>query len=321
MEQCRGGCSHEMVNSPATAATMAYPTLEEEEEERRSSGDGHGNDHDDEQRRRHRHADANNDDANQHVDHRHRTEIERESHGSSPRPVSASSCPVEQQRDVVHDDDEPCTDRTDHHNHQHHHHHLTSTIHNRDFAHSYRAVPEECKSAPSQSSGATTSFDCVSSVESTERKPNARQRPRKQSQPRKVTWNQDFLDDDSFEELGGGAEEQHHDVTKEEETSPDDESAKSAEKQLDEMKERYRLQLTKRNLLKCRLCPDDAPARGAVCQPYHTKASLTLHKLWRHEKRKRALNPTIEDHPSSQVSSSITLKATVFTNPEYVYNR
>ena len=64
MEQCRGGCSHEMVNSPATAATMAYPTLEEEEEERRSSGDGHGNDHDDEQRRRHRHADANNDDAN-----------------------------------------------------------------------------------------------------------------------------------------------------------------------------------------------------------------------------------------------------------------
>lgn len=29
MEQCRGGCSNEMVNSPATAATMAYPTEEE----------------------------------------------------------------------------------------------------------------------------------------------------------------------------------------------------------------------------------------------------------------------------------------------------
>lgn len=305
MEQCRGGCSHEMVNSPATAATMAYPTLEEEE--RRSSGDGHGHDH--EQRRRHRHA---NDDANH--DH-HRTEIQRRDHGSSRAVVSASSCPVEQQHDVVHDD-EPCTGCTNHHNH--HHHHLTSTILNRDFAHSYRAVPEECN-APSRSTGATTSFDCVLPVENVERKPNARQRPRKQSQPRKVTWNQDFVDDDSFEELGGGAEEQQQ-ATEKEEASPE-ESAKPAEKQLDELKERYRLQLTKRNLLKCRLCPDDAPARGAVCQPYHTKASLTLHKLWRHEKRKRSLNTTPEDRPLSQVSSSITLKATVFTNPEYVYNR
>ncbi|KAI4489913.1 hypothetical protein M0804_004095 [Polistes exclamans] len=36
MEQCRGGCSHEMVKSPATAATMAYPL--EEERRRRSRG-------------------------------------------------------------------------------------------------------------------------------------------------------------------------------------------------------------------------------------------------------------------------------------------
>lgn len=147
-----------------------------------------------------------------------------------------------------------------------------------------------------------------------------RQRSRKQSQPRKVTWNQDF--DDSFEESGEGAEEQakKEEIEEEEKASPEA-SKKSPEKQLDELKERYRLQLTKRNLLKCRLCPDDAPARGTVCQPYHTKASLTLHKLWRHDKRKRSLNTTPEDRPLSQVSSSITLKATVFTNPEYVYNR
>lgn len=38
MEQCRGGCSHEMVKSPATAATMAYPMEEEKRSYSRISG-------------------------------------------------------------------------------------------------------------------------------------------------------------------------------------------------------------------------------------------------------------------------------------------
>lgn len=49
MEQCRGGCSHEMVKSPATATTMAYPTEEEKRSYRRAddvNGDGDVN-HDD----------------------------------------------------------------------------------------------------------------------------------------------------------------------------------------------------------------------------------------------------------------------------------
>lgn len=316
MEQCRGGCSHEMVNSPATAATMAYPSLEEE---RRSSGHG----------QRHANHDAYHDDD---VDHR-RT-VESRDHGSfSRRPVSAPPpCPAVEQHHVVHD--EPCTGCTNLH------HHLTSTILNRDFAHSYRPNADGCNASPFQSAGATTSFDRVWPVEESvqRKKPNERQRSRKQSQPRKITWSQEFEDEDLIEGSSEGEEEkqrqrQELEMQGQLEEKEGDEEAASAEgsapkpieKQLDELKERYqRLQLTKRNLLKCRLCPDDAPARGHVCLPYHTKASLTLHKLWRHEGRRKKTSNSVpkSDRPvSQQVSSSITLKATVFTNPEYVYNR
>lgn len=320
MEQCRGGCSHEMVNSPATAATMAYPSLEEE---RRSSGQRHAN-----------HDTYHDDDDDDDVDHR-RT-VESRDHGSfSRRPVSAPPpCPAVEQHHVVHD--EPCTGCTNLH------HHLTSTVLNRDFAHSYRLNADGCNASPSQSAGAaTTSLDRVwPAVEEVvqRKKPNERQRSRKQSQPRKITWSQEFEDEDLMEG-GSGGEEERQEWGQElvmrgqrEEKDGDEEAAsaggsatKPIEKQLDELKERYqRLQLTKRNLLKCRLCPDDAPARGHVCLPYHTKASLTLHKLWRHEaRRKKTSNSAPKPDPpvSQQVSSSITLKATVFTNPEYVYNR
>lgn len=305
-----------MVNSPATAATMAYPSLEEE---RRSSGHG----------QRHANHDAYHDDD---VDHR-RT-VESRDHGSfSRRPVSAPPpCPAVEQHHVVHD--EPCTGCTNLH------HHLTSTILNRDFAHSYRPNADGCNASPFQSAGATTSFDRVWPVEESvqRKKPNERQRSRKQSQPRKITWSQEFEDEDLIEGSSEGEEEkqrqrQELEMQGQREEKEGDEEAASAEgsapkpieKQLDELKERYqRLQLTKRNLLKCRLCPDDAPARGHVCLPYHTKASLTLHKLWRHEGRRKKTSNSVpkSDRPvSQQVSSSITLKATVFTNPEYVYNR
>lgn len=34
--------------------------------------------------------------------------------------------------------------------------------------------------------------------------------------------------------------------------------------------------------LRCYLCPNNASARALTRKPYHTKASLTLHTLWRH---------------------------------------
>ncbi|KOC59794.1 hypothetical protein WH47_09775 [Habropoda laboriosa] len=271
MEQCRGGCSHEMVNSPATAATMAYPTLEEE---RRSSGNV-CYDHD--QRRRRHHDDHDDDDYTSiNVDHQSR-------------------------RNVVDDDVhiEPCSGCSTSDS--------TATVLNRDFAHSYRAVPEA-----SEGQSAREPSEWRWPIDS-QRKPNER-RSRKQSQPRKVTWNQEFEDDDlvnnsDLNKLEKRQEESCHRPRYQQQTH-----------RLNELKKRCRRrQLERRRSFKCRLCPDDSPARGSVCRPYHTKASLALHKLWRHGSRCKR-TPTKKDRPVSQVSS-ITLKATVFTSPGYGYHR
>ncbi|OAD59347.1 Protein charlatan [Eufriesea mexicana] len=270
---------HEMVNSPATAATMAYPTLEEE---RRSSGHEHGHDHD--HRRRHRHHDAN------HVDHE--TEKQSRDHDSF-RAVCASS--VEQHGDRhVH---EPCTGCSSRDS--------TATVLNRDFAHSYRAVPEA-----SEGQSAREPSECPWSANS-QRKPNER-RSRKQSQPRKVTWNQEFEDEDLLSSEGYKQDKRQEETI----SRPGKQTVR-----LIELKNRYRRQLTRRRLLKCRLCPDESPARGSICRPYHTKASLALHKLWRHDRLKKSPKNWVPKDDSLSQVSSITLKATVFTSPGYGYHR
>ncbi|XP_071573036.1 uncharacterized protein Chn isoform X2 [Temnothorax nylanderi] len=74
-------------------------------------------------------------------------------------------------------------------------------------------------------------------------------------------------------------------------------------------------------VFKCHLCPKYAPARGKTHRPYHSRASLTLHMLWRHKRGSwAAKNQAIRDNLASTVSS-VTLKATFFTNPNYRYNR
>lgn len=262
MEQCRGGCSHEMVNSPATAATMAYPTLEEE---RRRSSD-HGDDH------------------NVYGHPR----ISGRDHGGAhghhgDRGVEPPICCSRDSRPSI----------------------GTATILNRDFACSYRAVSEA-----TEGQAAREPCECPWLTES-QRKPNER-RSRKQSQPRKVTWNQEFEDDDPVAPDGKRQEDVEEEPT-----------FRSGRKFgcSNELRKRFVRRLAEQRLLKCRLCPGDSPARGSVCRPYHTRASLALHKLWRHGRRKRTLNSSAtKDRPASQVSS-ITLKATVFTSPSYGYHR
>ncbi|CAK9813844.1 Protein charlatan [Anthophora quadrimaculata] len=172
----------------------------------------------------------------------------------------------------------------------------------------YRAVPEA-----SEGQSAREPSEYLSTL-NTERKPNER-RSRKQSQPRKVIWNQEFEDDD----LVGST-----DVSKQEYRQDEANSSWPRNQQivrLNELKNRYRHRLDRRRLFKCRLCPDDSPARGSICKLYHTMASLMLHKLWRHNRSKRTLKKcATKDRPVSQVSS-ITLKATVFTSPGYGYHR
>ncbi|XP_015440107.1 PREDICTED: zinc finger protein 335 [Dufourea novaeangliae] len=139
-----------------------------------------------------------------------------------------------------------------------------------------------------------------------ERKPYVR-RSRKQSTPRKVIGNQEFEEEDMI------FEQRYQEMFQED-------LSRSAKKTigLDELKMRYRRRLAGRKLLKCTLCPRESLARG---RSYHTKASLVLHKFWRHGPRKTCLKSCVSrDRPLSLVSS-ITLRATVFTSPGYGYHR
>nr|XP_031831868.1 zinc finger protein 226 isoform X2 [Nomia melanderi] len=165
----------------------------------------------------------------------------------------------------------------------------------------YRAVTNTCQ--------AMESPECPC----TERKPSER-RSRKQSQPRKVTWNQEFEDDDLTV-----PDQNVVDVEQ-----PEDAAFRPANKKMliiNELKKRYRRRSTDQRLLKCVQCPSDSLARGSVYKPYHTKASLELHKLWKHGAYDKHLKICAsKDRTTSQVSS-ITLKATVFTSHGYGYHR
>ncbi|XP_011502647.1 PREDICTED: zinc finger protein 865 [Ceratosolen solmsi marchali] len=73
----------------------------------------------------------------------------------------------------------------------------------------------------------------------------------------------------------------------------------------------------KRPLLRCFLCPDDAPARALRTRPYHNSRSMLLHKLWRHKK-------TTLNWKSKKIlaaGASITLKATLYTQHALEYQR
>ncbi|XP_076226366.1 zinc finger transcriptional factor charlatan isoform X2 [Nomia melanderi] len=251
---------HEMVNSPATAATMAYPTLEEE---RRRSSDPSG-------------------------DHKHERAVP---HGCEvPRPETVHDRGLDSRLDTVVDVGRSAGPAAD-----------ICAILNPDFACSYRAVTNTCQ--------AMESPECPC----TERKPSER-RSRKQSQPRKVTWNQEFEDDDLTV-----PDQNVVDVEQ-----PEDAAFRPANKKMliiNELKKRYRRRSTDQRLLKCVQCPSDSLARGSVYKPYHTKASLELHKLWKHGAYDKHLKICAsKDRTTSQVSS-ITLKATVFTSHGYGYHR
>ncbi|XP_003488771.1 zinc finger protein 16 isoform X3 [Bombus impatiens] len=172
----------------------------------------------------------------------------------------------------------------------------------------YRAVPEASKG---QSATEPYEFPWLRNIQS---KPHER-RPRKQRQPRKVTGVQEFDDEDST-----CSEGENQDKKLEETTSSPVKKCPSRAITLIDMKARYRNQQNRRNLLKCRQCPKDALARGSICSAYHTKVSLILHKLWRH-RRNEIISNWVARNSSLSQPPSITLKATVFTNPGYEYDR
>ncbi|XP_024935947.1 uncharacterized protein LOC107263259 isoform X2 [Cephus cinctus] len=144
---------------------------------------------------------------------------------------------------------------------------------------------------------------------------SSEKRSRKQSQPRKVTM-QDMEDEEEEEEMKENLEERDsRPKTRLKRTS----SREKAALDLRELRERYLAQLVSRKgLFKCHLCPRNSAARAFRWVPYHTKASLALHTLWRHRPRKRN-GP--QDHRRKSLRSALTLKATVYTSSGYTCHR
>ncbi|XP_014482609.1 PREDICTED: uncharacterized protein LOC106748520 isoform X1 [Dinoponera quadriceps] len=77
-------------------------------------------------------------------------------------------------------------------------------------------------------------------------------------------------------------------------------------------------------LFRCILCPRHTAARGIIDEghrPYHTRASLLLHKLWRHRRRVKSVQGHMSIDNVSSLTSSITLKAIFVARPNYNYYR
>lgn len=145
---------------------------------------------------------------------------------------------------------------------------------------------------------------CRQDEKENQRRPSKR-RSRKQSQPRQVKWHWDSRCN-LIPALG------LQDLTNVESNKRQEIKGKT------EMIFRRQQKSIWQRMYKCHLCRKYEPARGMSHRPYHSKASLILHTLWRHKRRPRqAKNRT----PIVSLPSTVTLKATFFTNPNYRYHR
>ena len=132
------------------------------------------------------------------------------------------------------------------------------------------------------------------------------ERRRKQSQPRRVLHQKFIIEEDSL-------------ISSDQNTNNNEKEMGIEISNLPDENMRQKSNFRSRRKFRCFSCPDSAPARGEISKPYHTKASLALHQLWRHNvygKRKVFTCPVEEIQ-----RQSITLKATVFTNASFDYRR
>lgn len=271
MEQCRGGCSHEMVKSPATATTMAYPTEEEKRSHRRIggiNGDDDDNDDDDDVVRGNGKHEARDRDL-----------------------VICRVCDVKSDRGRDNDLESYLNDYDN-----------GSKIGATDTSNSDFTC--SCQ-LPSMLEATHRLSESSSSQDESERRQNGKEnhgkmrRSRKQSQPRQVIWHRDHRKRYLIPALG----------------------MQNVRNKKFKINSKSVQQKATSRMFKCHLCPKYAPARGKTHRPYHSRASLTLHMLWRHKRGSwPAKNRAMKDSLASTISS-VTLKATFFTNPNYRYDR
>ncbi|XP_070531492.1 uncharacterized protein Chn isoform X2 [Cardiocondyla obscurior] len=261
---------HEMVKSPATATTMAYPTEEEKRSHRRAGGttgdDGHDDDDDDVVR-----GNGNR--------------------GSRTRdPVTYRDF----KSDRDHDLESRANDRINGSRP------VVTDTSNSDFICSY------------QISSILQAVDRLSRLplpsQKSESRPHGKEnhlkmkRSRKQSQPRQVIWYPNHRKRYLIRHL----------ILQ---------NVRNQKVQIDSKSVQSQQRSAPTRMFKCHLCPKYAPARGKTHRPYHSKASLTLHMLWRHKRRSWPAKKQRRNDSIHQVVSSVTLKATVFANPNYRYDR
>ncbi|XP_016840807.1 ecdysone-induced protein 74EF isoform X2 [Nasonia vitripennis] len=72
-----------------------------------------------------------------------------------------------------------------------------------------------------------------------------------------------------------------------------------------------------RRRLRCFLCPKSDLARAYGTQPYHTRQSLILHKLWRHGRQSKSTGLKAR----ATKRAAITLEAVVYAKRAFVYQR
>jgi len=146
------------------------------------------------------------------------------------------------------------------------------------------------------------------SLQESDRRPDGKEnqqrlkerRSRKQSQPKQIIWHRDHRKRYFIPALGLQVRHQKFKII-----------SKSVQSQQKSTSQRF----------KCHLCPKYAPARGKTHRPYHSRASLTLHTLWRHKRGSWSTKNHASKNISAPTISSVTLKATFFTNPNYRYDR
>lgn len=305
MEQCRGGCSHEMVMSPATATTMVYPT-EEEKRSHRRIGDVNGDD--------------NNEDDDVVRGNGNREERSRDL-------AVCRVCDFKSDRNL--NDPELCS--SDHSNGSSKK--AVTDTSNSDFICSdqpwqlFNGVANTEESAPNPSADERQDmrtqvevnyFSFLSKFfalmqnnekENQETYNTPHKRRRKQSQPKQVICQWDsrkryvipVLRLQNIKDI----------VLNKQRTSST----------VDNFFEHRQSTLRQPRTFKCHMCPKYAPARGINHRPYHSRASLMLHTLWRHKRRSWLAKTHVSKITLPSIVSSITLKATFFTRPNYSYHR
>lgn len=295
-----------MVKSPATAATMAYPTEEEKLLYRRMS-DTNGNDDDD---------DGDSDD-----------DVVRNTGNREKRSCNRGACRVCDFRNDTNDDLEQFSNN---HNRRHD---VNDAKFNNTFMSSClaslcnnlisRMLQNALRENNQEPLPGSSRCNDQEEKENMKQPKNNRRRKRKSSIPTHVLWHQDGSVSGNIRMIPALGYRPKSDEEKTETVLNAKYGKKHIMYEYDKKHRQNEKEVMRRGMFKCFLCPRVSPARALIRRAYHTKTSLILHKLWRHKRRSSLVKKNGSDLSANSLlltASKFTIKATFFT-PNYRYHR